>query len=327
MAFRLFQPLIAAAVALEICAAAFGQPEQALPEFEVASIKPSPPPDGRGFSVFCKGGPGSTDPGLFTCTNFTVANLISLGFNLRPYQMAADFGDRAMYEISAKVPPGATREQFDSMLRKMVIDRFKLAYHFEKKEMQIYDLTIAKGGLKMRDSPPLEAEPETPTDHTKAPDFPKTSLDADGFPKVPKPKRGSSMTMMSKVARWTASGVAMAGIIAQIEGQMRGAITDSTGLKGTYDFTLSWATDTTGADAAGPSFVEALQSQLGLKLEREEGHGRCICDRSPGEDSDRELRHSARIPLAPFVGCVSARQSMSVWHRASPHLSWTPQWR
>jgi uncharacterized protein (TIGR03435 family) len=40
------------------------------------------------------------------------------------------------------------------MLQMLLIERFKLRYHYEKREMQVYDVAVAKGGLKMTPSPP-----------------------------------------------------------------------------------------------------------------------------------------------------------------------------
>jgi uncharacterized protein (TIGR03435 family) len=41
-------------------------------------------------------------------------------------------------------------------------------------------------------------------------------------------------------------------------------VSDHTGLKGTYDFTLDWGQDDS---VPGPSLFTAVQEQLGLKLE------------------------------------------------------------
>jgi uncharacterized protein (TIGR03435 family) len=125
-------------------------------QFEVASVKPSPPPGPDGSRlVGCKGGPGSTGPGLFTCANIDISYVVTMAFNLRSYQFPArEYADTAMYEISAKVPPGTTRERFDYMLQNLLIERFKLAYHYEKKEMAVLDLVVGKSGVKMKGSPP-----------------------------------------------------------------------------------------------------------------------------------------------------------------------------
>ena len=58
------------------------------------------------------------------------------------------------YDITAKTDPHATKEQMQMMLRTLLSERFKLAFHMEKKEMRVYTLTVAKSGIKMKPSPP-----------------------------------------------------------------------------------------------------------------------------------------------------------------------------
>src|SRR5882724_8693823 len=59
----------------------------AQPEFEVASIKLAPPSDGRGRRISMNGGPGSKDPGLFTCENCSIGMLISAAYGVKRYQL------------------------------------------------------------------------------------------------------------------------------------------------------------------------------------------------------------------------------------------------
>jgi uncharacterized protein (TIGR03435 family) len=84
-------------------------------------------------------------------------------FDLAAYQFPyVPSGDHTTYDIEAKVPAGATQEQFRGMLQRLLAERFKLAYHFEKKPAQVYDLSIAKNGAKLRESPPQSAEQPQP---------------------------------------------------------------------------------------------------------------------------------------------------------------------
>ncbi len=68
----------------------------------------------------------------------------------------------ARFNISAKVPEGASKEQFRIMMRNLVTDRFKPESHREKKEVQVYALVVAKNGPKMKESTgPLDADEKT----------------------------------------------------------------------------------------------------------------------------------------------------------------------
>lgn len=168
---------------------------------------------------------------------------MSMAFSLRPYQLAnGDYGDRVMYDITAKVPADTTREQFDLMLRNLLIQRFKLKYHYEKKDMLTYELVLAKGGLKMKLSPPDTGPPT-----------------------------GGGMHGGPDGAKWTANKISMERIVGMLSAQIGGPVTDSTGLKGTYDIVLTWkGTNRTAAansDDPAPTLEEPIQDQLGLKLE------------------------------------------------------------
>jgi uncharacterized protein (TIGR03435 family) len=140
---------------------ASGQSADASPSFEVASIKPSPPPDGRGMRVGCP-----SDPGRITCTNITVSNLISMAYGLSRHEFEGIGGGNGpsadRYEVAVRVPDGATKEQIKLMWQALLAERFKLKVHREPKEMLGYDLVVAKGGPKMQEvaeTPPASDAP------------------------------------------------------------------------------------------------------------------------------------------------------------------------
>ena len=106
------------------------------PQFEVATIKMAPTPDGRGYSVSSRGGPGTQDPGLFSCHNWSASSFVSNAFDLARYELSApDWMESVRFDMSAKIPEGTTKEQFRLMMQNFLAERFKLAYHREKKEV------------------------------------------------------------------------------------------------------------------------------------------------------------------------------------------------
>jgi uncharacterized protein (TIGR03435 family) len=212
------------------------------PQFEVASIKPSPPPDGS-YNVRMSGGPGQPDPGLFTCENFGLANLITIAYRLDSDQFSGPaWMNDAKFNISAKVPEGATWEQFNQMLQNLLADRFKLKFHYVKNELTRQVLVVAKSGAKVKQS--VASPPSDP---------PKQQM----------------MSMSSEDGQMImrAFDSPMTQLAGQLSGQLHQHVIDATDLPGNYDFTLRWA-EGTSAEEGGSPILGALEKQLGLKLEK-----------------------------------------------------------
>ena len=66
-------------------------------------------------------------------------------------------GDYAnTFAIEATMPAGTTDEQSRQMMQSLLLDRFKLEAHWEKKDMPIFALVIGKGGIKLQPSDPAK---------------------------------------------------------------------------------------------------------------------------------------------------------------------------
>ena len=141
-----------------------------------------------------------------------------------------------------KLPRDQRRKAESSMLQDVLADRFKLKVHKETREMTIYNLVIAKSGLKMKESP-------------------------DG-----KPRRYSY-----RPGEIAGDGISMNGLVVILPGQVHSIVEDKTGLTGNYTIALKWnpnplsasagPASSPNADDALPDLFSALQDQLGLKLE------------------------------------------------------------
>jgi uncharacterized protein (TIGR03435 family) len=261
-----------------VCGVAYSQPSDPTLTFEVASVKASPPrPPNGPFRVGCTGGPGTKDPGRWSCQNMTVWNLISNAYNLRRYQMPSDNSEADRYEITATMATSTTREQFREMLKNFLKERFKLAVHFEKKEVPGYELVAAKGGVKMKEAQPPKDNPED----SKAParDGP-LQRDKEGFPILPHGEE--TMAIMGGKARWVSPQCTIDQIANMMVNQLNAPIADATGLTGKYDVNMFWeaggfsngilraapaGADPVAAELDGPTIFTALQDQLGLKLQ------------------------------------------------------------
>lgn len=149
-------------VTLGMCLAfaggALAQTPAAPLEFEVASVKPSQPvtpamvASGK-IHAGMKVDNARVDIGLMP-----LLQLITKAFDVKQYQVQGpDFLLTTPFDIVAKMPAGATKEQVPQMLQALLRDRFKLTYHRETKEHAVYALVVAKGGFKME---PFKADPE-----------------------------------------------------------------------------------------------------------------------------------------------------------------------
>jgi len=224
------------------------------PSFEAASVKPSPPAGaGRGPGRVVRGGPGSTDPGLATFTNIDLFSLMTMAYDVKPYQISGpDWLRTARFDITAKIPPGASMPQYRLMLQDLLAQRFKLALHREKKELSEYELAVGKNGPKFKQS----AEDPAAVDDGLQP------------PRAISPPPGYNGPLSVQFSRFSMER--LADLVSSSLGQ---PVTDATGLTGIYDIKLRYTLNSLPADAPNnePSIFDALQEQLGLKLAPKKG--------------------------------------------------------
>jgi uncharacterized protein (TIGR03435 family) len=239
------------------------------PTFEVASIKPFQLEMGQRPPRFgCAGGPGTQDPGRWTCVGMTARFLTTLAYGLEFYQFTGPAHmDQDRFNITANVPPGTTKEQFHQMLRNLLAGRFHLKTHREPRETAMYDLTLAKGGPKFKES---TAEP--PAESAPGAERPQFTMGRNGFPEPP-PGVAASMSMAGRIG-WRSVRQTMDQFASSLSGFVGKPVTDATGLTGKYDLLLQWFDPSSpGAptDSTGPAIGAALQEQLGLRLESKKG--------------------------------------------------------
>ena len=83
--------------------------------------------------------------------NLNLPILVRNALDLRPYQFQGPSGQYdERFNVTAKIPEGATKEQFRQMQQNLLIERFGLKFHREKKELSVYAVTVggtASNGL------------------------------------------------------------------------------------------------------------------------------------------------------------------------------------
>lgn len=257
------------------CGAALGQDIPSDLRFEVASVKsavptPGVPPRSSGIP-----GPNNTDPGRFTA-RLQLANVITIAYDIPFGRLEDDRLPPQLVEIEAKMPVGTTREQFNVMLQNLLADRFSLKVHWTTKEINMYNLVVAKGGPKFK--PAALDSPQASDDASKNGDSPR--LGSDGFP-IPPPGNGAWFAAPGGKVGMRGHNQTVAEMASAIGIRtLDGPLTDGTGLTGKYDYTIFWFMQAQTAalgvgnpagDPDGPNIFDAVQEQLGLKIEKSKG--------------------------------------------------------
>jgi uncharacterized protein (TIGR03435 family) len=215
----------------------------------VATIKPTAP-DEKGRYITMQG------PRRFVAKAYTLELLIAAAYDLTPRAVSGGPGwaETDHYDVLALTPGEVipSRDEQMSMLRKLLADRFRLAFHREQKRFSIYQLEVAKGGPKLKES-------------TQPPDEPPALISTVFSQRVLLPARNATMGQFASLLQ---------------RAVLDRPVVDKTGLTGRYDFDLEWAPDETQfngdlppapADAANPPFFVAIRQQLGLRLEPAQG--------------------------------------------------------
>ena len=230
--------------------------------FEVASVKPHAPTAGP--RVVMNGGPGTDDPGQITFVNVTLRNVVTEAYGLWPYQIEHPAWVGAnRYDIVARVPSGATREQAKMMMRNLLAERFKLEIRRETREMPVYALVVDSGGLKMKASEP--SQPEVVAG--QAPDAAYPLGGKGGYPTAP--PSPPNIREHPTNDQFAAEGhrQSLPKIATWLTGRMGRPVIDQTNLAGEYDLSLTWEPDPEPNSGLGGGLLVALREQAGLRLE------------------------------------------------------------
>jgi uncharacterized protein (TIGR03435 family) len=115
-------------------------------EFEVASVHATPPSQEHGMSLALK-----FDASQVRVIALPLRDIIAAAYRVKPYQIGGpDWIVTTPFDISARMPAGGTIRQIPDMLQSLLVDRFGLVFHREKKDLPVYALLAGKGPLKLR---------------------------------------------------------------------------------------------------------------------------------------------------------------------------------
>ena len=247
------------------------------PTFEVVSIKPN-----EGGRI---GGMGT--PGRFSLT-MQVRRLITQAYDIHDSQIIGgpDWLGTQAYEINATMTGTPSPETRRMMTKSLLRDRFKLAFHTEKRELPVYALIVARSDGRL--GPGLKRIPD---DQCPAPGTPGAGRPGGPPPPAASPFDPNAVAACGSIVfgpgRLLAHGVPiemLAGSLGRLPAitSFNRPVFNLTKLEGLYDFDFRWTNEfgrggpppISGPAAAPnaitpgdePALFTALQEQLGLKL-------------------------------------------------------------
>jgi uncharacterized protein (TIGR03435 family) len=235
-------------------------------EFEVADVKPSDPASNlRAFHLQ----PG----GRVNIQGFTLAMLITAAWDVTPEMLsgATKWLDSNRFDIVAKAPSAGEPssqsldiEDLRPMLRALLIERFKLATHTAVQPMPVYALKKGKREPKL-----TRPDPSARTECRYTP--------------VPPGADAGSPLMSGRVCHNTTLAEFAEQMQPWAPGYLDHPVVDMTGIAGAWDFGIFWSAKRftigsglgagpggltpAGGDSIGLTIFEAVDRQMGLKLE------------------------------------------------------------
>ncbi len=145
--------LRAGLIGLTAAVLGFGQGK---PSFEVASVKPSPPLSANRAEAFAQARRSAAriDPSRAEFNRVSLLDLVARAYRVRSFQVSGpDWLGSERFDISAKLPAGASAGSVPEMLQSLLADRFKLVLHNDSKEFSVYILAAGASGAKLQPKP------------------------------------------------------------------------------------------------------------------------------------------------------------------------------
>ena len=222
-------------------------------QFDVASIRPSPPPDGP-VGVL----PGIPNPaGRWVARNATLLAILRVVYSdfRFPGQIvgAPEWAGREAWHIEARYPADAPYATVRRMAQTLLADRFKLVSHVEHRALPVFALVPARADR--RPGPGLRPP------------------SGDCAPGTLSDACTSGYTMRGTTQTFRARNLNLAPLVDVLAETVGRPVVDQTGLSGRFDIDLEWSivTSTAPSNPDAVTVFTALQEQLDLKLEPSRG--------------------------------------------------------
>jgi uncharacterized protein (TIGR03435 family) len=194
-------------------------------EFEAASVRPSAPSGSQQVSIGLH-----LDGAQARIAAFAFRDYVAMAYRMKAYQISGpDWTASDRFDLTAKLPAGATADQIPEMLQAFLADRFQLTLHHDKKELPVYALVLGKPPLKLKEVPASPGDDDGP---------PATNVAASGSSAGVSVDLGHGTSYSFSNNKLEARKFSMDNLATTLERYLDRPIVNQTGLKGKYDFTL-----------------------------------------------------------------------------------------
>jgi uncharacterized protein (TIGR03435 family) len=224
--------------------AASGQSNPTPPAFEIADVHTS----AHSNDPWMRGGRLSGDK--YILRDATMVDLVAAAYGVDAKNVLGGpaWLEHDRFDIAAKAPRTTSPENVKLMLRTLLVDRFKLVVHTDIKPEPAFVLSQGKGKPKLKeatdpDKSGCQYQPPPPNTANAAPSYETFSC------------HGTTMEAFAQFLHEAASPY------------LKNPVVDSTGLKGAWDFDIHWSYQMPRGSDDGISIFDAVDKQLGLKVE------------------------------------------------------------
>jgi len=200
--------------------------QPARPEFEVASVHPTPPSQEHGMSFGLR-----LDASQVRVLSLPLRDIIAAAYRVKSYQVyGPDWITTTQFDISAKMPAGTKIGQVPDMLQSLLVDRFGLVFHREKKDTPVYALVIGKPPLNLREH---RADASAPTGADTL------TWSFSGNPNGVSNVLGDGSSYTFAGGKFDAKKLSTPALATELERYSPRPIVDMTQLTGTFDATFT----------------------------------------------------------------------------------------
>jgi uncharacterized protein (TIGR03435 family) len=231
--------------------------------FEVASVK---------VDTSQERTPMQWQPGGHFVGSLSVLSFVSIGYQVPVYRIEGlpDWARTTRFLVNARANQQQPEfEERSAYFRGLLVDRFHLNAHVERREMDVYTLTLARSDGKL--GPGLRRS-DVNCDQTIA-EARKRNL-AGERPGPPPPGVRPTCGVVGGISVMTAGATELAPLVNMLAQALGKPVVDKTGLTGRFDIDFKAAPPSAREGSVPTSLLPistALEDQLGLKMQTGRG--------------------------------------------------------